>query len=42
MHGSVRFSLGRSTDRQAIDRVMEVFPDIVARLSHMSALTAQV
>jgi cysteine desulfurase len=41
MHGSVRFSLGKYTDKEEIDRVMEVLPGIVERLSSISALTVE-
>lgn len=36
MHGSVRFSLSRYTTEEEIDRVIEVFPDIVKRLRRLS------
>jgi cysteine desulfurase len=36
IHGSVRFSLSRYTTDDEIDRVIEVFPDIVARLRRLS------
>ncbi len=36
IHGSVRFSLSRYTSDAEIDRVIEVFPDIVARLRRLS------
>jgi len=36
--GSLRFSLGRDTTEEGIDRVLEVFPRIVARLRSMSPL----
>ncbi|MDY6907987.1 MAG: cysteine desulfurase NifS [Chloroflexota bacterium] len=38
-HGSLRFSLGRFTSDEAIDRVLAVLPPIVARLRAMSPLT---
>lgn len=38
-HGSVRFSLGRSTTKRQLDHVLEVFPPIATRLSIISALT---
>lgn len=37
-HGSVRFTLGRNTTAEEIDRVIEVLPPIVARLRAMSPL----
>ncbi|MBU1866911.1 MAG: aminotransferase class V-fold PLP-dependent enzyme, partial [Candidatus Margulisbacteria bacterium] len=37
-HGSIRFSLGKQTTEQEIDRVLEVFPKIVERLRKMSPL----
>jgi cysteine desulfurase len=36
IHGSVRFSLGRYNTDQEIDRVIEVFPGIVANLRRIS------
>jgi cysteine desulfurase len=36
IHGSVRFSLSRYNTEAEIDRVIEVFPDIVARLRRLS------
>jgi cysteine desulfurase len=36
IHGSVRFSLSRYTTDAEIDRVIEVFPNIVARLRRLS------
>lgn len=35
-HGSVRFSLGRSTTDEDIDKVLEVLPDLVANLRALS------
>ena len=35
-HGSARFTLGRGNTHQGIDFVLEVLPDIVARLRSMS------
>lgn len=35
-HGSLRFSLGRSTTKEDIDAVIAVMPNIVQRLRHMS------
>ena len=37
-HGSIRFSLGRDTSAEDIDRVLEVMPGIVNRLRAMSPL----
>lgn len=39
-HGSIRFSLGRTTTQREIDLVMEVFPRIVEELRKISALTS--
>jgi cysteine desulfurase len=36
VHGSVRFSLSRYTTDEEIDRVIEVFPEIVASLRRLS------
>jgi hypothetical protein len=36
IHGSVRFSLGRYTAEKEIDRILEVFPEIVADLRVIS------
>lgn len=36
LHGSIRFSMGRYTTEKEIDRVAEVFPQIVARLRRLS------
>jgi len=36
MHGSVRFSLSRYTTEAEVDKVIEVFPDIVQRLRRLS------
>jgi cysteine desulfurase len=36
-HGSLRFSLGRATTREGIDKVLEVLPPIVEGLRAMSA-----
>lgn len=40
LHGSVRFSMGRDTTHEALDRVLTIFPVIVEKLTQMSALTA--
>ena len=36
VHGSVRFSLSRFTTSEEIDRIIEVFPGIVANLRKLS------
>jgi len=36
MHGSVRFSLSRYTTGEEIDKVLEVFPEIIDRLRRLS------
>ena len=36
IHGSVRFSLSRYTTEEEIDRILEVFPEIVSNLRAMS------
>jgi len=36
IHGSIRFSLSRYTTNAEVDRVLEVFPTIVANLRRMS------
>ena len=38
-HGSIRFSLGKSTTIKDIDYLMSVFPNIVNRLLNISSLT---
>jgi len=38
-HGSVRFSLGRHTTEDEVDKVLEVMPGIVERLRAMSPLS---
>jgi cysteine desulfurase len=40
-HGSLRFTLGRDTTEEDIDRVLEVLPPIVERLRAMSPLAQQ-
>jgi cysteine desulfurase len=40
-HGSLRFSLGRGTTREDIERVLEVMPGIVQRLRDMSPLAGK-
>lgn len=42
IHGSLRFSMGRETDKEAIDYALSVFPGIVSRLRAASALTTKV
>jgi cysteine desulfurase len=37
-HGSLRLTLGRDTQKQDLDKLMEVLPGIVARLRQMSPL----
>jgi len=37
-HGSIRFSLGRSTSEEDIDYVMDILPRVVKRLRNMSPL----
>ncbi|MFA5393292.1 MAG: cysteine desulfurase NifS [Candidatus Ratteibacteria bacterium] len=37
-HGSIRFTLGKWTTRAQVDRVLDVFPKIVAKLRAMSPL----
>lgn len=41
-HGSIRFSLGRSTTKEKLDYVLSVFPPIIERLTRISSLTAAV
>jgi cysteine desulfurase len=41
IHGSVRFSLGRSTRQDDLDYVLSVFPAVVATLKKTSILTSQ-
>ena len=40
-HGSIRFSLGKTTSQQDISQVLEVFPPIVQKLRNMSPLYNQ-
>lgn len=40
-HGSIRFSLGRTTTKENLDYVLSVFPLIVDKLSAISALTTK-
>ena len=37
-NGSLRFSMGRETTEEDIDRVLEVLPGIIARLRAMSPM----
>jgi cysteine desulfurase len=37
-HGSIRFTLGKWTTRAQVDRVLDIFPKIVAKLRAMSPL----
>ena len=37
-HGSVRFSLGKQTTREELDRVMDILPGIIQKLRAMSPL----
>jgi cysteine desulfurase len=39
IHGSIRFSLGRGTTKEDIDKVVNIFTKIVAKLRRSSALT---
>lgn len=41
-HGSLEFTFGRFSQEEDVDRVMEVLPDIVARLRHLSPLYRKV
>ena len=36
VHGSIRFSLSRYTTEEDVDRIIEVFPGVVANLRRMS------
>ena len=36
IHGSIRFSLSRYTTQQDVDRIIEVFPNVVANLRRLS------
>lgn len=38
-HGSIRFSMGRTTTTADVDRILEVIPPVIARLRAMSTLT---
>jgi cysteine desulfurase len=38
-HGSIRFSMGRSTTKKDIDYVLSIFPNIVQKLKSISSLT---
>lgn len=39
IHGSIRFSFGRDTDKEKLEYVLHVFPAIVARLRSISSVT---
>ncbi|HXK39575.1 MAG TPA: cysteine desulfurase NifS, partial [Candidatus Paceibacterota bacterium] len=39
IHGTLRFTLGRSTTKDDIDYVMKVLPRVIERLRSVSALT---
>lgn len=39
IHGSIRFSFGRDTDKEKLDYVLYVFPAIVSRLRSISSVT---
>jgi len=41
-HGSLRFSLGRKTTKEDIDYVMEVLPQVIARLRQISPVRMEV
>ncbi len=41
-HGSLEFTFGRFSEEDDVDRVMDVLPDIVARLRHLSPLYRKV
>lgn len=41
-HSSLRFTLGRSTTKDDLDRVMEVLPGIIAKLRQMSPVKMEV
>jgi len=41
VHGSIRFSMGRSTTKGQLDVVLKIFPEIVKKLKNISALTLQ-
>lgn len=40
MHGSIRFSFGRQTNKETLEYVLRMFPQIVERLRMTSALTS--
>jgi cysteine desulfurase len=40
-HASIRFTLGRSTTKEEIDRVMVVLPEVVTTLRRISPITVQ-
>ena len=39
IHGSVRFSMGRSTTKKNLDKVLKIFPEIIQKLRSISVLT---
>lgn len=39
IHGSIRFSFGRDTDKEKLEYVLHVFPAIVSRLRSISSVT---
>jgi cysteine desulfurase len=41
-HSSLRFTLGRSTTKEDLDYVMEVFPEIVAKLREISPIRMEI
>ncbi len=41
MHGSTRFSFSRYNTREEVDRILEVFPDIIARLRAISPFSRE-
>jgi len=41
-HGSLRFTLGRRTTKEDLDYVMEVFPQIVAKLRAISPVRMEI
>lgn len=39
VHGSIRFSMGRSTTKKDLDAVLKIFPEIIKKLKNISVLT---